>query len=540
MATDQATNSSRRRFLTAIAVAGTGAFAGCSSQEPDDDSPVDDGTDGDGGATGDDTPDNGEGSTGGHLNVGIQVEDMSSLDPHLIERDVELQVLVNLYNGLISLNSELEPEPDLAEDWEWDSDTEVTFYLREGVQFHDGSTLTAEDVKFSFERVLDEDFGSPWRSQFLPISNVVVQDETTVTLELDAPFAPLEAVIVRKNMGGCILSQEAVENGSDPATEPIGTGPFQFETWASGSHLEFSKFDDSWESDSTHLDGVTVEFIPDGTTMVTALEADDIAIIDSVPSQDYDRLNSNSEIQIHDSEGLNVRYMGFNHQDGNVFSERRLRQAASLSISRDNLISVLGEAFAPNHSPIPQALEWVYEDNLPMQSQDTDQARQLLEEANAVDTPVTIISMNEDPWRQMASVAQNQMNEVGFDVTVELFESGTFFDKVFAFEYDAFVLGWTGLTDPDQYMFAQFSTEAEWNWVGYSNSELDDILVDARREVDRSARRELYRQAQEIVAEDAAYACLASQKDFQASRSYVQGYEMPPTGTLRFVDTTIE
>jgi peptide/nickel transport system substrate-binding protein len=177
-----------------------------------------------------------------------------------------------------------------------------------------------------------------------------------------------------------------------------------------------------------------------------------------------------------------------------------------------------------------------------MQTQDTERAQQLLEEAGAMGTEVRLIIWQEEPWRQMAEVVQGMMDNIGVEVDLQVCEQGTFFGLILeeGSGFDAFVLGWSGLTDPDQYLFPQFSTGGTWNWIGYSNSELDEILEESRRVVDRSKRKELISQAQEIIAEEAAYACLASQKDFQASRDYVKGYEMPPTGTYRFENVYLD
>ena len=537
MRSDSDTDQHRRRFLTAIGIASSGAFlAGCAGSDSQETTTAEETTT-QAETEGENTPQ----STGGELTAGTRLGELSTLDPAHIERDAEIQLLVNLYNGLIQLNNQLEPEPDLAKDWEWVSNTEVVFNLREGVQFHNGDTLTAEDVKFSFERILDKETGSPWRDQLTAINEITVDDDTTVTFQLGESFAPLEAVIVRKNMAGCILSKEAIEGGVDPATKAIGTGPFQLANWESGAGVELERFDNYWKPDVVNLDSVSVEFIPDPTTLITALEANDVGMVDTVPGQDLKRLKGNSNIQVYESAGVNVRYIGFNAREDSVFSDKRVRQAASLAINRESLTQVLGPEFQPNRSPIPQTIEWAHQKNLPMQSQDTAQAQKLLEEAGATGASISLNVWQEDPWRQIATVAQNMMNEVGFNVEIKVFEFGTFWERVTEQgNYDAFVLGWTGLTDPDQYMYAQFTTDGSWNWMGYSNSQLDKILKNARQETDRSKRSELYGQAQKIVAEDAVYACLASEKDFQASRSYVKGYDMPPTGTLLFENVYLD
>jgi peptide/nickel transport system substrate-binding protein len=176
-----------------------------------------------------------------------------------------------------------------------------------------------------------------------------------------------------------------------------------------------------------------------------------------------------------------------------------------------------------------------------MQHHDLERAQQLLEEANARDIEITIKVWKDQSWRNTATTARDMLNQAGFNASVEVFEFGTFWDDVTSNnEFDAFVLGWTGLTDPDQYMYSQFHTGGSWNWMGYSNDELDSLLEEGRTTTDQSDRAKIYKDAQKLVAEEAVYACLANKQLYQASRADVSGYELLPTSSLRLKDVQIE
>src|SRR5690606_18369599 len=250
------TPSHRSRWLAVAAV--TALLAACSTGEGVDV----DGTDGATDAAGE----TGDATAGGVVVAGIAGEP-DQLDPHSTTAYFSFQVLENVFDTLVQPDENLEMGPALAEDWEVSEDQLTwTFHLREGVTWHDGSPFTADDVAYSFNRIIDEQLANSWR--FSAVESVEATDEQTVTITVSSPSPNLLA-----NIGGfkgvAIVQQENVESG-DIGTAPVGTGPFKVESYATGDSIDLVANPDYWGG-APAVAGVTFEFIPEPTTALAAL-----------------------------------------------------------------------------------------------------------------------------------------------------------------------------------------------------------------------------------------------------------------------------
>src|SRR5205085_11700821 len=166
---------------------------------------------------------------GGLLRVGLDV-DADTLDPRLTKNTSGFRMKELAFNGLVAINPDFTPVPDLAEKWDNPDDTTWVFHSRQGVKFHDGSDLTATDVKFTYDSVLDQSFSSPFRAFYLSVDKVEATDKNTVSFTLKAPFAPFLSY-----MDLAIVPQAAVQKlGADFGTKPVGTGPFKVDRWTTG------------------------------------------------------------------------------------------------------------------------------------------------------------------------------------------------------------------------------------------------------------------------------------------------------------------
>lgn len=518
-------DESRRRFLLTLGVAGsTISLSGCSGGGGQEGSPTTTTGNGDTDTT-EKTPDE---QSSISINAGVGVEQIQSLDPMVGSTATGPTILSNIYDGLIGINDNLEIEPQIAKDWEWVEETEIEFSIREGVTFHNGSELGAKDVKYSLER--HEGSGSAVEDLLGVVDEISVNDETTLTISLQSPYTPLGNNLTA-NASAAIVPAE-VENGDiDLRSNPIGAGPFQLEEWNQGSGLKISQFNDYW-GEGPFVDAVNTKFIPDTTTRVTALESGELDIADNIPQQSLERLRNSNEVTIYEQPAIDVRYMGFNASDGSLFSDKEIRQAASLAISRNDLKKVLGgNIWDTNRTPVPRVFEWAYTDDVKMQSQDTGRARELLEDAGGVDTEFTILTFPEQGNEQMATASQTMLNEVGFNVEVEVLEIGTFLDRYVSMDYDAAVSAWKGQVDPDGYLYTHLHSEGSFNFYGYSNPEIDDLLEQARAISDTTKRGDLYKEAQRIISQEAPWACLMTPTAVQAARNEISNYKMLPHQT---------
>jgi peptide/nickel transport system substrate-binding protein len=442
-------------------------------------------------------------------------------------------ILSNIYEGLVVYDASLEPRPQIAKDWEWASDTEVEFTLREGVKFHNGETVTSEDVKYSLER--HEDSGSFVASILGRIEAIETPDDTTLVISLNNPFSPLESNLTESPGAAVVVPKSVEEDEIDLKKTPIGTGPFQHEEWNQGSELVMSKFEEYWDGNKPYVDDLTIQMIPDATTRVTALESGEIDVINDVPQQDIQRLQESGEINLHSGQALDIRFFAFNGNEGKLFADKRVRQAASLAINRSNIVQILGDdSWDVNRSPLPKALDWVYTGDVEGQSQNKERARQLLSEAGAENTSFTIKTFNRGAYKQKATAAQRMLNEVGFDVEIKALEGGTFIKDFTSGNFEAAQSAWIGVLDPDGYLYTHFHSEGGLNLYGYSNSDVDELLERGRSATEQAQRREAYVEAQKQIAKDAPWACIATPNSFHATRNNISGYELLATGLFYF------
>ena len=226
------------------------------------------------------------------LRVGLDV-DADTLDPRLTKNTSGFRMKELAFNGLVAINPDFSPAPDLAEKWDNPDDKTWVFHLRPGVKFHDGSDLTAADVKFTYESVLDQAFNSPFRAFYLSVDKVEATDKNTVTFTLKTPFAPFLSY-----MDLAILPQAAVQKlGADFGTKPVGTGPFKVDRWATGDTIELSA-NETYFGGRPNLDRVRVKVVPDNSARVVGLESGDLDFVQSpVSPQDVSRVADGGQAQ---------------------------------------------------------------------------------------------------------------------------------------------------------------------------------------------------------------------------------------------------
>ncbi len=205
--------------------------------------------------------------SGSILRIGIDV-DAGTLDPRLANDTTARRVIEQVYDGLVELDPQLRPLPALAESWTQVSPTVVLFKLRKNVRFHDGTPLSADDVVFTYQTLLDPAFRAPFRGLFTPISKIEAVDPDTVRVTLSAPYGPLFKYL---DLG--IVSKKAVERlGADYANRPIGTGPYKFVSWQRNSRITLEANPTYWKG-PPKLGQVIFNIIPDNTTRAAALES---------------------------------------------------------------------------------------------------------------------------------------------------------------------------------------------------------------------------------------------------------------------------
>ena len=470
---------------------------------------------------------------GGTLHVAFQNE-WAGLDPQVVSSYSSYQVLFNVVEGLTRYDNDLNLQPALAESWEQSEDGLTwTFHLRQGVMFQNGREMKAEDVKWSFDRLIDPATGAGNAGNVGPAdTQIEVVDDYTVTITHSEPVGILPQTLAFNPASG-IIAQESLEDDGTISI-PIGTGPFKIAEVDGTTRLVLEKFDDYWQEEYPYLDQVVIEPIPDDTVRETALLGGEVDWVLAIAPQNFASLQENPDIVVDTAPQLSYDYIGMN-LTRSPFDDVRVRQAIALAIDRDTLCEAgYFGLCVPIQGPVGPGSPW-YFDYQPY-DQDVDRAKQLMADAGYADG----FEMELLPTTQYgetvraAQVLQQQLVAIGIDATINAPEWSEWLELEGNFNYDAYICNWNGLIDADQYYYLQHRTGQVFNFTGYSNPDFDE-LVDAGRAIsDFDERYQIYEQADKILVDDAPYIYMYNKEEIRAYAPYVKGFVVRPDQTNYF------
>lgn len=472
-------------------------------------------------------------ATGGTLVAAISSQP-DQLDPHQTTAYPSFQVLENVYDTLVVPGPEdLEFQPSLATDWSVSDDSLTwTFELREDVTFHDGSSFEADDVVYSYNRIIDEELANAFR--FATVDEIVAVDDTTVEISLTEPTPNLLA-----NIGGFKGMAILPEGGADEldlANEAVGTGPFTLEA-VNPDSIELAAFDDYW-GEGPFVDGARFRFISEATTALTELRTGNVHWTDNVPPQQISALRDTEGVVLESAASVDYWYWTANFEV-EPFDDPAVREALAWAIDREAIAEAAHFGAATvNQTAIPPESFWA-SDYAPY-SHDPDRARELLDEAGVDDLSMGL--MVTDEFAQTVTVAEvisSQLDEVGIDVEIQTETFATWLDRQEQGDFDAFMLGWLGNIDPFGYYHSQHVCEGSNNFQGYCNEETDELLEEAATETDQEARRDLYHEAVENIVDDNSYIYLYNPDVVQAWVDGLTGYTIRPDRAINFEEVRL-
>jgi peptide/nickel transport system substrate-binding protein len=425
----------------------------------------------------------------------------------------------------------LQPSPDLATNWEVAPDGLTwTFLLRQGVRWHDGQPLTADDVKFTFDRIIDTNTNTRLRGDLSSIKEVQVVDPSTVKFVLKQPFSPLPvflgytAGIVPKHL----LEKQDINAAPDfNKKAPVGTGPFKIKEYVAGSHVAVTANPEYFRG-RPKLDGIVFKILPDANTTIAQLNTGELAF-GQVEPWTMKGVDGNPGLDV-----VPTNQMAWWHLSPNttnpLFSDKRVRQAMALGIDRQAISDGIAQGKFPLvASPVPDFLkEWHDPDVKPFPF-DPDRARQLLADvgwkagADGIlrkdGQPFTfVLSWGRIPGREeIGTLVHQYLKKLGMDVTVAASEWSAFIKKFQERDFDVSLDRWIAPYDPDLYSYFHSSaTKAGKNASQYANPELDKILEQGRQEGNLATRKQIYKQMQAMLSDEQPQVFLLFHPDIQA------------------------
>ncbi len=458
--------------------------------------------------------------------------DATGLDPHTQTAFASLRLLELVYEPLVRTSENLELIPALAESWAFSEDgLTLTFTLRQGVKFHDGSDLTSADVKASLERILNEETGASARSTLLSITAIDTPDDYTVALTLSVADVPLVAALASTNTA--ILPSEVIESG-DPTTTTVGTGPFVLDNWTPEEVTNLSAFADYW-GEGPLVAGIEMRIIPDESTIMAALRAGEIdfamfndPLIATLPTGDADiTINRAPDLAYH---VLQLR------ASEEPLDKLEVRQAISCAIDRQEVLdtAALGEGTVTGPLTIP--LYQVDTSELFCYEKDIEKARELMATAGLADGfTLNVIVANAEPPTALteAQNIQEQLAEIGITVEIEAMELSVYVDRWLAGDFQAAIALNGGRPDPYTMYARYWIKDAQFaNTAGYGDDTLDSLMKQGQVETDPAARYEIFAEFQRYITEMAPWVWLYNGFTYTGQQNYVSGYVPNPTGSI--------
>ena len=458
----------------------------------------------------------------------------ASIEPHLEGADIYQRRKFLFYENLLWVDYDLVPKPELAERWEERSPTEYIFYLRRGVKFHNGKEMDAEDVKYSYERVMDPRTGSGGRGDLVMIKSIDILDRYTVRFTLTEPTATFLVNIAGKYNG--VIPKDFVRTGRELQQAAAGTGPFMVESFEPNRMLVLKRFADYWDKGKPYLDALTFQAIPDESSLVAALRSGQIDMVQFESGVNFKlvrHLVSLNNIQAPGIRWVVLDLVG----DMPPTNNPDIRRAIALSIDREAILRIAGDGLGKRLGVLPPAMAfWAMPvDRLPNQNRDLSRARELIQRAG-LRPPVPLTIRNIVGFPSLIASVQviaDNLKDAGFDVRVETVDIGVWIRDWIARQTVPTMNEWGGFIDPDQTFYRHYHTPPKGvDFRRWNNPEVDRLLDEGRTTIDRNRRKTIYDRVQTIMAEDPISIPLYAPNLLYSMSRKVKGFRPYPTGFL--------
>jgi peptide/nickel transport system substrate-binding protein len=423
--------------------------------------------------------------------------------------------------------------PQLASSWSWSPDSlAVTFNLRPDARWSDGAPVTAADVRFTWEVHVDTTVAWPSASIKSKIADVEVKDARTVVFHFKERYLyqlmdANDGVILPQHVLGAVPRAEV--KAAPFGRAPVGNGPYALARWESGQYIELASNPGYFGDSSARVERVVFKFVPDAVTLVSQLKAGEIDLLESVQPGDLAAVRkSRPDVVVHTVPSRRMSFIAWNEKRP-PFDDRDVRRALTMAIDRDELIRTVWQGYATAcTSPIVPLL-WAFDPSIPPLPFDPKGARAILAERGYQDAggvlqkngqPFTIELLVNDAQNRVDAVTlvQAQLKKIGIRVDIRVMEYSAYIERILASDYDAALVEWKATTKVD--LTALFHSKSMrpkgYNFVSYSNPEVDRLIDEAVGKTDLASARELWNRVQRLVYADQPYTFVAIPKEITA------------------------
>ena len=423
--------------------------------------------------------------------IWAQGSDVTSLDPHQGKETPAVQVTDQIFDTLIKVDpATRELVPQIAESWEQTDDLTYVFKIRQGIKFHDGSDLTAEDVEFSLNRAINS-ASVAYIVDF--IDTVTADDEYTVTVTLKYPYAPALRNLAVPYAG--IVPKAVVEADEDNfILNPVGSGPYTFVEWSQGDHVTLKAFDDYYAGKPA-TENLIMKVIPETAQRAIALETGEVDLAYDLLPTDIPRIQEGENTTVYTVPSLSSYYISLN-MNKEPFNIPEVREAITLAIDRQLIIDTLlvGSGTAAD-SIIAPAVFGYYSTGVP--AADVETAKQLLADAGYADGFSCVLYVNDNQQRvEICQAVQSMLKEINIEVSIEVLEFGSFVTRTSNGEHDMAFFGWTTSSGDADYTYYSCLHSSQQGNPGnrcfMNDPEVDGLIESARSNSNDEERQAIY------------------------------------------------
>jgi len=484
-----------------------------------------------------------------------QIGDARTLVPILASDSPSSYIVALVFNGLVKYDKNVELVGDLAESWNIEEEGLVlVFHLRKGVKWHDGRPFTARDVKFTYECLIDPNVPTPYSGDFKMIKTVEIIDDYTVKVIYKEPFAPGITSWGMPIMPEHILKGQNLLT-TDFARNPVGTGPYKFKRWKTGERIDLVSNHGYFEH-RPYVDRYIYRVIPDTATMFLELETLGIDSMNLTPLQytrQTDALFFRKRFQKFKYPMFVYTFLAYNLKN-KKFKDKAVRRALNYAVNKKEIIDgvLLGQGRIATGQFVPES--WAFNPEVKPYPFDPEKARAILKKAgwregsfdgwlekDGEKFEFTILTNQGNDTRRMAAeIIQRRLKDIGVKVNIRVLEWSVFINEfVDKKRFEAIIMGWGLGREPDCFDIFHSSKirKGEFNFITYSNPEVDRLLIAGRRTFDREERKNIYRKIHKILYEDQPYMFLYIPDSLVAVNRRFRGIEPSPIGiTYNFID----
>jgi peptide/nickel transport system substrate-binding protein len=470
------------------------------------------------------------------LHIGLR-EDPDLLDPTLGSSYVGRIVFAGMCDKLLDIDSKLNVVPQLATSWEWTDPTHLVLHLRDGVTFQDGEKFNADAVKFKLNRDLTAK-GSMRRGEVSSIDSIEVLDPLTVRLTLKAPASQLLAQLTDR--AGIMISPKAAQaEGDQFGNHPVCAGPFSFDQRVAQDRIVLKRFPGYWDNQRIHFDRVIYSPNPNASVRLANLQAGTLDLVEYILPTDVPAVQKDPKLAVSITDSLAYTGITINTDNGpaantTIGKSALVRQAFELGLDRKALIQVVYNGmFAETAQANPASSPYFAADVLPPE-RNPDKAMALLKQAGVpIPVPVTLTITNGSDIQQAGEVIQAMEKDAGFDVKLKAMEFASSLQAAYAGDFQAYLIAWSGRSDPDGNMWQMLHAGGTFNYGHYSNQTVDQALDDARTVADVTARRGFYAKVWSQERADLPLIYLWTGKNVVGLKKSLTGFSPVPDGLIR-------